>query len=209
MIYLIGSGGHGKVVLDALLALHCEVEVLDADASRTGERLLGRTIVREEKVFSLLKPPAEFFVAIGDGSSRRRIAERWEAAGHRLVRIVHPLAHIGGSAVVSEGAVVMAGAIVQAGARIGRGAIVNTGATVDHDCRIGEFAHIAPGAHLAGGVEVGAGAWVGIGATAIEGIIIGPRAVVGAGSVVVDDLPADAVAYGNPCRVVRQIGRGP
>ncbi len=208
MIYLIGSGGHGKVVLDALLALRCEVEVLDADAGRVGELLLGRKIAREEKVLALLKPPAEFLVAIGDGSSRRRVAERWEAAGHRLVRVLHPLAHVGSTAEVAEGAVVMAGAIVQAGARIGRGAIVNTGASVDHDCRVGDFAHIAPGAHLAGGVEVGAGAWIGIGATAIEGIIIGPRAVVGAGSVVVDDLPADVVAYGNPCRVVRRIGRG-
>jgi acetyltransferase-like isoleucine patch superfamily enzyme len=53
---------------------------------------------------------------------------------------------------------------------------------------------------------VGEAAWVGIGTVVREGISIGPRCVIGAGSAVVDDQPPDKVAYGNPCRPVRQIG---
>ena len=40
----------------------------------------------------------------------------------------------------------------------------------------------------------------------MPGITIGDNTVVGAGSVVVHDLPANVVAVGNPCRVVREIG---
>jgi sugar O-acyltransferase (sialic acid O-acetyltransferase NeuD family) len=208
MIYLIGAGGHGKVVLEALVVLGCEVEVLDADSALTGAKILGRTIAREEKVLARLEGPVRFFVGIGDGASRRRVVERWEARGHRLARVIHPRATLSPSATVAEGAVVMAGTVIQAEASIGKGAIVNTGATVDHDCRIGAFAHIAPGSHLAGNVEVQEEAWIGIGTSVREGVVIARRTVVGAGAVVVDDLPPDVVAHGNPCRVVRQIGKG-
>jgi len=206
MIYLIGAGGHGKVCLDAFILCGCEVQVLDGDSSLTGKEILGHRIAREEKVLASLESPVDFFVGIGDVSSRRRVAERWEARGHRLVRLVHPAAIVSSAAAVADGAAVMAGAIVQAGTTVGKGAIVNTAATVDHDCRIGPFVHVAPGAHLAGGIEVGEGAWVGIGAVVREGLSIGRRSVIGAGAVVVDDISPDVVAYGNPCRAVRQIG---
>lgn len=39
----------------------------------------------------------------------------------------------------------------------------------------------------------------------VSGITIGDNSVIGAGSVVVKDIPADVVAVGNPCRVLRRI----
>jgi maltose O-acetyltransferase len=54
-------------------------------------------------------------------------------------------------------------------------------------------------------VEIGADVWVGGGAIILPGVTIGPRAVVGAGSVVTRDVPAGVFAAGNPCRVIRPI----
>jgi maltose O-acetyltransferase len=54
-------------------------------------------------------------------------------------------------------------------------------------------------------VEIGADVWVGGGAIILPGVTIGPRAVVGAGSVVTRDVPAGMFAAGNPCRVIRPI----
>lgn len=54
-------------------------------------------------------------------------------------------------------------------------------------------------------IEIGADVWVGGGAQILAGVTIGPRTVVGAGSVVTRDLPADVLAVGNPCRVVRSL----
>lgn len=48
--------------------------------------------------------------------------------------------------------------------------------------------------------------WIGAGAIILLGVTIGENTVVGAGSVVTKDLPANVVAVGNPCRVVRPIG---
>lgn len=54
-------------------------------------------------------------------------------------------------------------------------------------------------------VDIGADVWIGGGAIILPGVNIGDRAVIGAGSVVTRDVPADVFAAGNPCRVVRPI----
>lgn len=48
--------------------------------------------------------------------------------------------------------------------------------------------------------------WIGAGTTICPGVRIGENSVIGAGSVVVKDIPANSVAVGNPCRVIRPIG---
>ena len=54
-------------------------------------------------------------------------------------------------------------------------------------------------------IAIGSDVWVGGGAIICPGVKIGDRAVIGAGSVVTRDIPADVLAAGNPCRVIREI----
>ncbi|QJR38254.1 sugar O-acetyltransferase [Gemmatimonas groenlandica] len=61
---------------------------------------------------------------------------------------------------------------------------------------------LSPYVTQAAPITIGDGAWIGAGALVMPGITIGARAVIGAGSVVTKDIPADAVAYGNPAAVV-------
>jgi len=61
------------------------------------------------------------------------------------------------------------------------------------------------GAEYALPVIIGDGAWLGGGVIVCPGVSIGENTVVGAGSVVTRDLPADVLAVGNPCRVVRRV----
>ncbi len=49
------------------------------------------------------------------------------------------------------------------------------------------------------------GASIGTGATILGGVQIGPRAIVGAGSVVTRDVPADTIVAGNPARILRKV----
>ena len=55
-------------------------------------------------------------------------------------------------------------------------------------------------------VRIGKNCWIGAGAIILPGITIGDNTVVGAGSVGTKDLPANVVAVGNPCRILREIG---
>ena len=54
-------------------------------------------------------------------------------------------------------------------------------------------------------VPIGKCCWIGAGAIIMPGVTIGDNTVIGAGSVVTKDIPANVVAVGNPCRVMREI----
>lgn len=55
-------------------------------------------------------------------------------------------------------------------------------------------------------VRIGRCCWLGAGVIVLPGVTIGDNCVIGAGSVVTRDIPANVVAVGNPCRVLRPIG---
>lgn len=55
-------------------------------------------------------------------------------------------------------------------------------------------------------VKIGKNCWLGAGVAVLPGVTIGDGSVIGAGSVVTKDIPPFVVAYGNPCKVVREIG---
>lgn len=54
-------------------------------------------------------------------------------------------------------------------------------------------------------VHIGKNCWLGAGVLVMPGVTIGDNSVIGAGSVVTKDIPANSVAVGNPCKVLREI----
>ncbi len=61
------------------------------------------------------------------------------------------------------------------------------------------------GPELARPIAIGARVWIGGAVVVLPGVTIGDEAVIGAGSVVVRDVPGGVVAAGNPCRVIREL----
>lgn len=145
-------------------------------------------------------------VAIGDNHVRARVVDRIVAAlpGFEFVTAIHPFTSIGRDTRIGAGAVIMAGAVVNGSSVVGRHALINARASLDHDSVLGEFASLGPNSATGGRVRIGTGTAVAIGATVLHGRTIGAHTVVGAGATVIADLPDHVVAYGTPCRVVRE-----
>ncbi|MBQ6824210.1 MAG: sugar O-acetyltransferase [Clostridia bacterium] len=54
-------------------------------------------------------------------------------------------------------------------------------------------------------IRIGNNVWIGGGVKILPGVTVGDNTVIGAGSVVTKDLPANVLAYGNPCRVMKEL----
>lgn len=109
---------------------------------------------------------------------------------------------------------------------LGKGVYANTGLTLVDDTHIyiGDYTMLGPNVVLATAghpihpdlrpqayqynlpVHIGRNCWLGAGVIVMPGVTIGENSVIGAGSVVTRDIPANVVAVGNPCRVMREIG---
>ncbi len=145
-----------------------------------------------------------FLVAIGGehGAPRVRIHRYLESQGLKPLTAIHATAFVARDATIGPGSQVLAQSAVAVEAVLGTACIVNTAASVDHECRLGDGVHLAPGARLAGCVVIDDFAMVGIGASVLPRIRIGKGAVVGAGAVVLEDVPPWTVVAGNPARPV-------
>lgn len=176
------------------------VGVYDDDPAKRGQQIAKVSVVGSvAEIHS--DTPGAFVIAIGSNALRHQVAERLSFV--RWLTVVHPHAYVHESVKVGPGTVVFAGAVIQPDTVIGQHCIINTGATVDHDCSLGDFTHVAPGCHLAGEVVLAEGVFMGIGSVAIQGIKIGDWTTVGAGGVIVTDLPPQQIARGVPARVVK------
>jgi sugar O-acyltransferase (sialic acid O-acetyltransferase NeuD family) len=203
-IFIYGSGGHAKVVIDAARQQGKSVQsAFDDDAKQAGKTFLGCLILggRDElQEHSARLGQHTGIVAIGDNGVRASVAHWLEEAGFKLVTIIHPHTSISEGVEVGRGTVIMAGSVINADALLGRNVIVNTSATIDHDCVIGDHVHIAPGSHICGDVNVGSNVLIGAGSIVCPGVTIGDGVIVGAGSTVIQDVPANMTVAGSPCR---------
>lgn len=203
-VAVLGAGGHAKVVVATLQAAGFTVAaIFDDDAAKQGTALLGVEVQGTLDDFAR-SSHRRAVVAIGNNTTRKQVVERLEnqLPAVEWIIAIHPHACVHASAKLSAGSVVFAGAVIQPDAVIGAHAIINTGATVDHDCAIGDFVHLAPGTHLAGDAHIDRGAFVGIGAAVLPGRHVSEWATVGAGAVVINDIPAGVTAVGVPAKVI-------
>ncbi len=203
-LYIVGGGGHGRVVADAAqcMGLWSTIEFVDQrfpDLQGTGPwRVVAKQLTPE-----LHEPEsAQFIVAIGNNVLRHKLFQSMISEGFQPVNVIHPSACVSFGARVGVGSVVLANAVVNIGTELGVCTIINTSATVDHDCWLGDSVHVSPGASIAGEVRIERFAWVGIGASVRQQVTIGEGAIVGAGAAVVDDVVPGTTVLGVPAKVV-------
>ena len=112
---------------------------------------------------------------------------------------------------IGDAAVIMMGAIINIGAVIGKGTMIDMGAVLGGRATVGDRCHVGAGAVLAGVIEPASATpviieddvLIGANAVVIEGVRVGKSAVVAAGSIVIEDVPAGAVVAGVPARIIK------
>ena len=146
-IVIIGAGGHGKVVCDAILAQSEYVLNGFVDSSlEVGAKVInGYQVIANQKDLQLLKSQVDFFiVAIGNN----RIREQVYAYAKTFLQpaiVIHPSAVIGSNVKIGVGTVVLANAVINAEVQIGENVIVNARTVVDHNCVVGKNIHLSIG----------------------------------------------------------------
>lgn len=109
--------------------------------------------------------------------------------------------------------------------RFKQGGFLNTGVTILDlaTVTIGEYVQIGPNVVISTAghpfdlaervlpiatgnpIVIGDNVWIGANSVILDGVTIGNRSIIGAGSIVTKDIPSDCVAVGNPCRVIKSI----
>lgn len=204
-VAVVGAGGHGKVVADAVLAAGIGeiIGFLDDDQTLWGTRVLGFPVLGPIAAWSD-RPGGALAMGIGNNRDRKRAFEALTAAGATVATVIHPRATLGTGVRLGRGVVALGNVVVNADTTVGDNVILNTACTVEHDNVISAHAHLAPGVVTAGEVRVGEGAFLAVGAKILPRISIGEWSIVGAGAVVTEHVPDRVTVAGCPAREVRR-----
>ena len=199
---VIGSSGHAKSVLEAADSAGFVVDGTISTENSDGDIGFASLISALHDVDIVTTA-----LALGHGVNHVRFRAFEEVLSvfpqAQFPPIVHSSAWVSPTASLGRGAVVLAQASVGSGSTLGVGALINTGASLDHDSTLGDFASLGPGARTGGNALIGPRTMLGLQAGILQGRTIGEDTVVGAHSLVVEDIPPLSVAMGTPCRVTR------
>jgi sugar O-acyltransferase (sialic acid O-acetyltransferase NeuD family) len=205
-----GAASQALITAD-IVRLRDEYEIAgfldDVSPQRAGSAFCGATVLGgAEQLDALLQRGVDRLIcAFSHNRGRLRLAGQARAKGFRLATAIHPGAVIAQAVPIGAGTVIYAGAVVNPGAVLGENVVVGTLASVEHECRIEDGGWINGGVHLGGRVTVGQAATLEMGVITGGRIRIGADAVVGAGSVVLSDIPDGVLAHGTPAKVIRRI----
>lgn len=143
-------------------------------------------------------------LGVGSPSVKEKIVENLQEIESVIFpNIIHPRVSISNYNDIGIGNVICEGNILTCNITIKDFVTVNLNCTIGHDTKINNFCTILPNSSISGNVELGKGVDFGTNATIIQGINVGENSIIGAGAVVVKDLPPNCTAVGMPAKPIK------
>lgn len=211
-IILIGCGEHARMVIDNIEEIG-NIEVFGIVTSikeDVGKYMYGYQIIGTnsdiDDIFTRNSDLTGYFLTIGtlknaNMKAREDMYKRLDTK-YRAINIIHPNAIVSKHAVIGNGNIFEAYTKVANGAVVGSHCIINSFSAVNHDQTIGNNVLIAGNVSMAG-LRIGENTIIADGASIGFKKSVGKNCVIGDGAVVTKDIPDNAIAYGNPAKVIR------
>ena len=209
-LLLVGAGGLAREAAEAVRATNNVsptwdlLGFVDDDPSKQGSVVSGVPVLGPVEVLHE-HPDALLLICPGRPDNyvaRRLLVDRLDLDDERYATVIHPTATLGTTCEVGPGSVLLAHVDLTTDVTVARHVIVMPQVVLTHDVTVEDFVTIASGVRVGGACHVRRGAYLGSGACLRERIAVGEWALVGMGSVVTRDVPAERVWYGVPARDV-------
>lgn len=209
-LIIIGSGGLGRETVwtaERINSVSPEWNILgfiDDNIQVQGQLIDGYRVIGTTAAVAKYKD-AYFVCAVGSAKIRKRIVEKVRSvADVKFATLIDPACVCSRERVsVGEGCIICANTYITLDIKIGSHVYIGGNSTVGHDSRIDDFVTVYPGANVSGSTYLGSGCEMGTGSRIIQGLSVGMNTIVGAGAVVVRNLPPDCTAVGVPARVIK------
>jgi len=169
------------------------------DTVINGYRVLGRSTDVGKY------PDAWFVCAVGASRTREKIVNKLKTVNPEIKfgTIIDPSVEMSDIVCVGEGTIICAHTIITVNIQIGAHVIINLDCTIGHDAVLEDFVTLYPSVNVSGITRIGRGAELGTGMQIIQGKCVDDYSIVGAGAVVVTDIPGKCTAVGSPAKPIK------
>lgn len=209
-IYVLGIGHNSIAMID--LAEDCGYEIAGLyhyNNERTGENYFDFKIAgcTEDLLSKESLEGMNFLLTMGDNAIRTELYNKIIAKRGNVPTLVHPTATVSKRSQLGKGVLIMPQSIIQADVKIGDNSIVTLNTTISHSTSIGNNCFIS-GHNLIGAyVTIEDNCWIGQSCLVVSGTVttIGHHSVLGAGSVLRNDMRPECLYLGSPARLIKRI----
>lgn len=200
---IYGSGGSGGEIHDIAELQDIWERIIFIDDTVEKGIYKGRDRMPFEqfnKLYGIQK--TRIIIAQGEPKHKVFLFNKVKEKGYLLANLIHPSAYVSSSAQLGEGIVIQANAFVSCDTKIGDNVHIMQSSIITHDCIIHKHCQISMGVVIGGCSEVGKMTYVGINAAIRDKVKVGNDTIIGMGANVLKDIPDNAVAYGNPAKIM-------
>lgn len=150
-------------------------------------------------------PDAYYLCAVGASKVREMIISKINALlpNVRYAILIDPTVQMSKRIKIGEGTIICAGSIITVDIEIGKHVIVNLDCTIGHDATLRDFVTLYPSVNVSGNCVIGRCTELGTGTQIIQLKTVGESTIIGAGAVVVRDIPAKCTAVGCPAKPIK------
>ena len=143
---------------------------------------------------------------IGKPSLRKKVVNYINSLNNTVnfPNIISQKATVSRFAKLGKGCIVCAGTIITTNVCLGDFVTVNLNCTIGHGTKIGEYTTINPGVNISGSVFIEQACDVGTATSIIQGKRIGANSILGAGSVIIRNVPGNCTVVGNPGMILER-----
>ena len=209
-LIIIGAGGFGRETAWLTERINKDTPswnllgFLDDNASFQGKEINGYPVLGTTDAVSEY-PEAWFVCAVGASKVRERIIHRIQKINPdiRFATLIDPTAEMSDLVAVGEGSIICAHSIITVNISIGSHVIINLDCTIGHDAVLEDFVMLYPSVNVSGATLIGYASELGTGVQIIQGKTIGKYSIIGAGAIVVRDIPANCTAVGSPAKPIK------
>ena len=209
-LIIFGASGFGREVAWLVERINIRkptwnlLGFMDDDDTIQGERINGYPVLG--KTDDVIRFSEAYFVcAVGASRTREKIVQNLKNNNPQIKfgTIIDPSVEISDLVSIGKGCIICANSIVTVNIVIGNHVIINLDCTIGHDAVISDFVTLYPSVNVSGITNIGHGVELGTGMQIIQGKTIGEYSIVGAGAVVVKDIPARCTAVGSPAKPIK------
>lgn len=202
-LVIIGAGSLGIMTLDAVLCegKYKKSNVFFVDDNQPKNKLVYNipVIGNMDVIADLDRKKYRFIIAIANNMVRKKIAEKYNDLSYD--NVIHPHAIISRYSKIGVGNIILPNVTIDPESIIHNHVIINKNTSIGHNVEMANYTQASPGCQLGG--FVGEGSFLGLGSTLLPNITIGKYTTVGAGSVVVKNLPDNCTAIGTPAKPIK------
>lgn len=209
-IYILGVGNNTGVYMDLVESCGYRIAgLIHYNQDRVGEEYMGEMIsMSNDDLFEQESLQGmNFALSMGNNRIRRKIAQKIRDNGGRLPTLIHPTAVVSTRAIINEGVVVHANSVVQASTSIGQDSVLSYNVSLTHSSNLGCGVYLAAGSNIGAYVQINDFVLVGQGAIIVSAKVdtIGTNSTIGAGSVVVNNIPDNVIVKGQPAKIFKKL----